>query len=168
VYYAIVNAAKCQQLAEADAMRLLAASAAALQAAPAAMDLLRHPLEADMCVDGPFCTAVLGELLACSTMALVSLLQWLSLPAVPPRVRQLAERRTLTTPALLAWLRSAAPVAPLLIDPSTGVGRGRSFTQLSALLMMLWLSQSAQHLCNRRLQSIHLQKPRNCPCHWPT
>jgi hypothetical protein len=110
-----------QQLAEADAMRVLAASAAPLQAAPAALAMYGYYFaransshRTAMASDG------LGELLAASSGAVVSLLRWLQWPTVPARVRQLAERRTLTPPGLMPWLRRAALAAKLFVHPSTG------------------------------------------------
>jgi hypothetical protein len=115
-YTTIITAAMCtQNLSEGDAMRLLAASSSALQAAPAALDVLRH-----LAARGMHASESTWGLLMESSAALVKLFKWLALHCAPPRVHQLAERRTLAAPVLLAWLRSMAPAVELLCRPGVG------------------------------------------------
>jgi hypothetical protein len=113
--YNLILSAATQPFSEGYAMRLLAAAVAPLQAAPAALGTLRlRPWS-----EGVSSKAI-GSLLMHCTKALGSLLEWLTLPTVPPRIRQLAERRTLAAPVLISWLRSTAPVAESLCKPTTG------------------------------------------------
>jgi hypothetical protein len=119
VHTIILLAAMDTVLVEADAMRLAAAAAAPLQAAPDAPGLLRCRLAGGNglgALNAPEAERLLGH----SSNAILCLLKWLALPAVPPRVRQLAERRTVTAPTLLSWLRIAAETAQLLVQRGTG------------------------------------------------